>query len=125
MLEPQIVGTFQGQYVVAGSGLAGLRSLAQSDLMSTLADTHKHNLSSAHLSLVDSYLLYDQSLPTEIFSQEVVSNRSIPWKISDALSPEFVAEFGPAIEKENAGFTSHECFEAVPLPSGARCLPTQ
>ena len=29
----QIVGTFKGQYVVAGSGLAGLCSLAPSDLM--------------------------------------------------------------------------------------------
>jgi hypothetical protein len=41
------------------------------------------------------------------------------------LSPAFVEEYGPAIDKENAGFTTHECFAAVPLPPGARCLPTQ
>ncbi len=77
MSDPQIVGTVQGRYAVAGSGLAGLRSLAPSDLMGTLAYTHEHNLSSAHLSLVDSYLLYVQSLPTEIFSQEVVPSLGI------------------------------------------------
>jgi hypothetical protein len=38
--DPQIVGTLQAQFVVAGSGLAGLCSLALSDLMGTLAYTH-------------------------------------------------------------------------------------
>ena len=127
--DPQIVGSFQGQFVVAGSGLVGLCSLPPSDLMATLAYTHEHNLSSAHLSLVDSYSLYDQSLPTEVFSQEVSSTRPIPRNISEALSPAFVEEYGPAIDKENAGFTTHECFAAVPLPQElgvfrlSGCLP--
>ena len=54
--DPQIVGTFQGQYIIAGSGLESLGSLPQSELMAILAYTHEHNLSSAHLSLVDSWL---------------------------------------------------------------------
>ena len=93
--------------------------------MSALAYTHEHSLSSAHLSLVESYALYDQTLPANVFSQEVASDVPVPRNLTDALSPQFIAEFGPAIDKENAGFVTHECFEAVPLPAGARCLPTQ
>ena len=122
---PQILGTYQGQFVIGGHGFENLRLLAPSQLMSALAYTHEHRLSSAHLSLVESYALYDQTLPANVFSQEVASDVPVPRNLSDALSPQFIAEFGPAIDKENAGFVTHECFEAVPLPAGARCLPTQ
>ena len=37
----QIVGTFKGQFVVAGLGLEGYRSLPPADLMATLAYTHE------------------------------------------------------------------------------------
>ena len=86
----QIVGTFKGQFVVAGLGLEGFRSLPPADLMATLAYTHKHNLSSVHISLVGSYSLYDQSLPNEVFSQEVASDRPILQNVSEALSSAFV-----------------------------------
>ena len=93
--------------------------------MSDFAYTHEHHLSSAHISLVESYALYDQKLPAHVFSQEVAGDLPVPRNLTDALSPQFNAEFGPAIDKENSGFVTHECFEAVPLPAGARCLPTQ
>ena len=46
----------------------------------------------------------------------------VPRNLTDALSPQFIAKFGPAIDKENAAFVKHECFA---LPAGAYCLPTQ
>jgi hypothetical protein len=46
--DPSIVGTYQGNFVVTGSGLAGFRLLAPSALMSALSFTHANNLSSAH-----------------------------------------------------------------------------
>ena len=52
--DPCIIGTYQGNFVVTGSGLETLRLLAPSDFMSALAFTHEHNLSSAHLSLAES-----------------------------------------------------------------------
>ena len=60
-----------------------------------------------------------------MFAQEVSSDRPVPKNLSAALSPQFVSEFGPAMDKENAGFVTHECFEAVRLPAGTRVLPTQ
>ena len=110
---------------MSGSGLSGFRLLAPSDFMAALAFTHEHNLSSAHLSLIDSYTLYDASLPANIFVQEVSGASPVPRNLTEALSPAFVGEFGPAMDKENEGFRIHECFEVVPLPDGQRCLPTQ
>ena len=123
--DPHIIGTYHGQLVVTGSGLDNLRLLAPSDYMSALAFTHANNSSSVHLSLVESYNLYDQSMPADVFSQEVSGSRPVPKNLSEALSPPFVGEYGPAMDKENAGFVAHKCFEAVPLPAGARVLPTR
>ena len=60
-----------------------------------------------------------------MFSHEVAGDHPIPQNLTDALSPQFLAEYGPAIDKENAGLVMHKCFEAVPLLVGARCLHTQ
>ena len=60
--DPQIIGTFEPHFVVSGSGLSGFCLLAPSDSMAALAFTHEQNLSSAHLSLIDSYTMYDASL---------------------------------------------------------------
>ena len=97
--DTKIIGTFENHFVVSGSGLPGFRLLAPSDFMTTLAFTHEHNLSSAHLSLIDSYTMYDASIPANIFAQEVSSARPVPRNISEALSPAFVGEFGPAMDK--------------------------
>jgi hypothetical protein len=64
-------------------------------------------------------------MPADVFAQEVSSTSPVPENLSVALSPQIVGEFGPAMDKENADFVTHECFVAVRLPVGARVLPTQ
>jgi hypothetical protein len=79
---------------------------------------------SLHLALADSYQLYTATLPAAFLLQEVpAQHQRIPKNIQQALPPDFVGECGPAIDKENQGFRHHNCFAAVPLPSGARPLP--
>ena len=87
---------------------------------------NKHNLSEPYLSLNDSHSLYSAALPNQIFAQEAkVRAPDIPRNVKDALSPKFVDEWGPAIDRENAGFVKHKCFEPFPsIPiAGARTLP--
>ncbi len=63
-------------------------------------------------------------LPKAIFPQDVPApNQCISKNIPQALSPEYVDEWGPAIDKENKGFQHHNCFAAVLLPSGTHPLP--
>jgi hypothetical protein len=119
-----IVGTFEGNFVLSDSALEGLRLLSPASLPKVLYYTHTNNLSSVHLALADSYQLYTATLPDNVFPQEVPSkSHRIPKNIQQALSPDFVHEWGPAIDRENQGFQHHNCFTAVPLPSGARPLP--
>jgi hypothetical protein len=119
-----IVGTFEGNFVLSDSALEGLRTLSPASLPKVLYYTHTRNLCSVHLALADSYQLYTATLPEAIFPQEVPApNQRIPKNIQQALSPEYVDEWGPAIDKENKGFQHHNCFAAVPLPYGARPLP--
>ena len=125
LLDPRVIGTYQGNFVASGSGLWSPRLLAPSDFMSALAFTHENDLSSAHFSLVESFNLMDIPLPFDVFSQEVLTTRPAPKNLAAALSPQFVGEYSPAIDKENAGFMKHECFEVIRLPEGAKCLPTQ
>jgi aminoglycoside/choline kinase family phosphotransferase len=59
-----------------------------------------------------------------VFAQEVhVADRSIPRNVKEALSPAFVAEWGPAMDRENSGFLKHSCFETMALPKHAKLLP--
>ena len=52
------------------------------------------------------------------------SSTRVPKNVTEALSPSFVDEWGPAIDRENAGFQKYNCFQPVPsLPPGARTLP--
>jgi hypothetical protein len=119
-----IVGTFEGKFVLSDSALEGLRTLSPVSLPKVLYYTHTRNLSSVHLALDDSYQLYTATLPAAVFPQEVpAQHQRIPKNIQQALSPEFVGEWGPAIDRENQGFRHHNCFAAVPLPSGERPLP--
>jgi hypothetical protein len=92
--------------------------------MDVLQFTHSRQLASVHLSLTDSYELLACSRPSDVFLIEDLSGaRPCPRSVSDALSPRFVNEFGPAMDRENAGFLKHECFQPVSLPAGARLLP--
>jgi hypothetical protein len=123
-IDLHIVGTFEGNFVLSDSHLDGLRSLSPSSLPKVLYYTHMQGLSAVHLALADSYEYYTATVPAQIFAQEVtVSNSLIPKTVQQALSPSFVDEWGPAIDKENAGFQKYDCFAAVPLPSGAHLLP--
>ncbi len=51
-----------------------------------------------------------------------VADRSIPRNVKEALSPSFVSEWAPAIDRENAGFVKHSCFEPMALPNHAKVL---
>ena len=122
-----IVGTFEGNFVLSDSNLTGLRTLSPSTLPRVLYYTHTHNLPAVHLSLADSVELYNASMPDNVFPQEVPSRTSrVPKNVTEALSPAFVDEWGPAIDHENAGFQKNNCFQPVPsssLPPGQRTLP--
>ena len=52
--------------------------------------------------------LYNVSMPDNVFPQEVPSR--VPKNVTEALSPAFVDEWGPAIECENAGFQKYHYF---------------
>jgi hypothetical protein len=55
--------------------------------------------------------LYTATLPEAIFPQEVPApNQRIPKNIQQALSPKYVDEWCPAIDKENKGFHSSFSF---------------
>jgi hypothetical protein len=109
--DPSIIGTYQGNFVVTSSGLGCFPLLAPSALMSALSFTHANNLSSAHLSLAESYNLFDQSMPADVFAHKVSSTFPVLKNLSAALSQHFVGEFGPAMDKENACFVTHgACF---------------
>ncbi len=59
-----------------------------------------------------------------MFAQEVhVTDRSIPRNVKEALSPAFVAEWGPARGREKSGILKQSCFEALALPKHAKLLP--
>ncbi len=79
--------------------------------------THQNNLSETHLSLDNSASLYYTVFPTQVFAQVHVTDRSIHHNVKEALSesPAFVDEWGAAIDRENAGFIKHSCFEPVIL----------
>jgi hypothetical protein len=109
-----IVGIFEGNFVLSDSSLEGLRTLSPESLPKVLYHTHTRNLCSAHLALADSYQLYTATLPEAIFPLEVpAQNQRIPKNIQQALSPDFVDELGPAIDKENKAFQHHNYFAAV------------
>ena len=121
----QVVGTCEGNFVVADSNFSGFRILPPHKVLDVLTFTHTNHLAAAHLSFVDSFALYTATLPADVFAQEVSMDASIPRNLEEALSPRFIGEFGPAIDKENGGFQKHNCFKPVTLPPGARTLPGQ
>ena len=119
-----IVGTFEGNFVLSDSIL--LVFIPSVHLLSlwcsiTLILIICLPLCSAiHLSLADSVKLYNASMPDNVFPQEVPSRTSrVPKNVSEAfkLSPAFVDEWGPAIDRENASFQKYNCFQPVPSSS--------
>ena len=74
---------------------------------------------------VESYVLYEKQISAHMFSREVAGPLPVSRNLADTLSPTFIDEFGPAINKKIAGFSTHKCFEAVPLQNGDGCLPTE
>jgi hypothetical protein len=74
--------------------------------------------------LAASYQFYTANLPEAFFPQEVpAQNQRIPTNIQQVLSPDFVDELSPAIDKENKAFQHRNCFATVSLPYDARYLP--
>ena len=53
----------------------------------------------------------------------MVVGHQYPQYVQQAVSPSFVDEWGPAIDRENAGFLKHSCFAPVCLPPGHSKLP--
>ncbi len=81
-------------------------------------------LCAVYLALADSYELYVASLPATIFAAEVKApNQPIPEYVQQALSLQFVEEWGPAIDRENVGFLNHDCFAPDQLPPNAHVFP--
>ena len=120
-----IVGTFEGNSVLSDSNLDSLCILSPSSLPkleSALLYPHS-NLCAVHLALVDPYELHTASLPADFFAQEVqVPYTSIPKTVQQQLSLSFVDEWGPAMDRENAGFLKQSCFAPVQLPPGQHTL---
>ena len=102
----------------------GFRQMKSKNLPVLLKHTLEKNLTSIHTMLTESCYIFDALVPEAIGSWgETSANNKIPRNIVQALSPEFVKEWGPAIDKENEGFVSHNCFTPMVLPSGSRKLP--
>ena len=62
------------------------------------------------------------TMPADVFPQEVKSRTTrVPKNVNEALSPSFVDEWGPAIDRENAGFQKYKCFQPVPSFQHGTC----
>jgi len=115
----QFMGTYQDHYVLGSASLTSPRSFPVSEVLELLQYTDEHSLAAAHVSLIESYdLLHVKQLGPELRSD-------IPSTCTQALSPAFVAEWKPAMEKEIQGFLKHKCFEPVSKAPGLRTLPGQ
>ena len=87
----QFFGTFQEHYVLGSKSLDILRSLPASNVLDLLHYTDEHSLAAAHMSLVDSYsLLNVKELGPEL-------RTDIPRNKTEALSPQFIEEWKPAM----------------------------
>jgi len=75
------------------------------------------SLAAVHVSFCDSYSLLSADLGPDL--------RLIPKTCSQALSPDFITDWKPAMEKEIQGFLKHKCFAPVPLTPHLRMLPGQ
>ena len=122
--DMHVLGTFQGRLILSDSCLDGLRQMKPANLARVLHYVQNKQMSSVYLALTDSIQLMGSKMPDNNFAQEVSHIESaVPRSVQDALSPAFVHEWGPAIDRENQGFLQNQCFEAVSLPRGARTLP--
>ena len=111
----RFVGTCQDHYVHVSARLNGPRSIAPSHAYYLMNYTLDPSLAAAHLSLIDSFCLLCADLGPEL--------GHIPRNCDQALSPLFVDEWKPAMEKEIEGFLKHNCFEPVPWSPEIRTLP--
>ena len=99
------------------------RGLPFTDYLPTLEHTLQHGLTEAYLSLVDSFSLMAAPLPSTLDVLEATAGQRTPKSVKEALSPEFLPEWGAAMDREISGFLKHKCFAVESLPPGARCLP--
>jgi hypothetical protein len=115
----QFMGTFQDHYILGSASRGELRSLPVSAVLDLFHYTDEQSLAAAHLSLVDSYaILHVKELGPEL-------RPDIPRTSIQALSPPFLSEWKPAMEKEIQGFLRHKCFKPVPAVPCMRTLPGQ
>jgi hypothetical protein len=113
----RFVGTSSDSYVLVSSHLDGPRRLPASQVLDLLHYTMDPSLAAVHVSLCDSYSLLSADLGPDL--------RPIPKTCSQALSPDFIQDWKPAMEKEIQGFLKHKCFAPVPLTTQIRLLPGQ
>ncbi len=113
----RFIGSVSDQLVVVSDNMQQPKVLPVSGVMELLMFTSENSLSSAHLSLVDSFaLLGMDALPSP-------TQLSIPRNANEALSPEFSSEWTPAMDKEIQGFIRHKCYLPVPRTAEIRTLP--
>ena len=122
----RVVDSKDGQLWVRTSLDNELRTLPEQDFLRTLEVTAQKHWAEAHLSLVDSLAFLAEPLPSGLQVLTAASGQApgrSPKTVKEALSPEFLPEWGPAMDREISGFVKHECFAVTTLPPGARCLP--
>ena len=88
------MATYQDRYVLGSASLTSPRSFPVSEVLELLQYTDERSLAAAHVSLIESYDL----LHVKHFGPELRAD--IPSTCTQALSPTFVAEWKPAMEKE-------------------------
>ena len=119
-----ILGTHKGHFILRDSKLSGLRCIRTSNLPRILQYVQMKQMSEVYLTLTDSYELLRNPLLEDIFVQEVsVPDKCLPRNIDEALSPLFVTEWGPAVDREVKGFLQNQCFESVTPPEHVHLLP--
>ena len=104
-------------YVLVSSHLDGPSSLPASQVLDLVHYTMDPSLAAVHVRLCDSYSLLSANLGPDL--------RPIPKIRSQALSPAFIDDWKPTMEKEIHGCLKHKCFEPVPLTAYIRLLPGQ
>lgn len=101
----RFVGTCADAFVLVSDHLDTPLSLPVTSVMDLFYYTLDPSLAAAHVSLSDSYALLSVDLAPEL--------GPIPRNCAQALSPEFTADWKPAMEQEIAGFLKHQCFLPV------------
>ena len=117
----RVLGTWEDKY---SDSFSEPRTVCPSQLFDILNHTNEKNLATVHLNLVDSLALLSIPLPSNASTQERTHDPLVPRSLHEALSPEFVDVWGPAMDLELQGFQKYQCFQPVPIPAqGMRTIP--